>query len=63
VSVEHPTFEAWWEPFTQGVGPAGAYYAGLGIDGQVALREAARAMAPEAPFTVTAGAWAARGLA
>jgi SAM-dependent methyltransferase len=63
VSVEHPTFEAWWEPFTQGVGPAGAYYAGLSLGGQAALREAARAMAPEAPFTVTAGAWAARGLA
>ena len=28
VSVEHPTFEEWWEPFTLGVGPAGAYVAG-----------------------------------
>src|SRR5829696_1596201 len=25
VRVEHPTFEEWWEPFTLGVGPAGAY--------------------------------------
>lgn len=23
VSVEHPSFEEWWEPFTLGVGPAG----------------------------------------
>ncbi|HEY2288992.1 MAG TPA: class I SAM-dependent methyltransferase, partial [Streptosporangiaceae bacterium] len=22
VSLEHPTFDAWWEPFTRGVGPA-----------------------------------------
>ncbi len=29
VHVEHPTFEDWWEPFTLGVGPAGAYVAGL----------------------------------
>ena len=29
VSVEHPTFEEWWEPFTLGVGPAGVYIAGL----------------------------------
>ena len=29
VSVEHPTFEEWWEPFTLGVGPAGVYVAGL----------------------------------
>jgi SAM-dependent methyltransferase len=29
IRVEHPTFEDWWEPFTLGVGPAGAYVAGL----------------------------------
>ena len=29
VRVEHPTFEEWWEPFTLGVGPAGAYVAKL----------------------------------
>jgi hypothetical protein len=28
VSVEHPSFEEWWEPFTLGVGPAGSYAAG-----------------------------------
>ena len=27
VRVEHPTFDEWWEPFTLGVGPAGAYVA------------------------------------
>ena len=24
-SVEYPSFDEWWEPFTLGVGPAGAY--------------------------------------
>jgi SAM-dependent methyltransferase len=30
VSVEHATFEEWWEPFTLGVGPAGVYVIGVG---------------------------------
>ena len=63
VSVEHPTFEAWWEPFTNGVGPAGSYLASLSADRQVELREACRTVVPTAPFVVTARAWAARGLA
>ena len=29
VSLEHPTFDTWWEPFTHGVGPAGAHLASL----------------------------------
>ena len=62
-SVEHATFEAWWEPFTLGVGPAGAYVAGLDPDRRVELREGCRRQVPEVPFAVTAVAWAARGLA
>jgi len=62
VSLEHSSFEEWWEPFTLGVGPAGAYVASLGPEGQAALRERCRATLPPAPFVVTARAWAARGL-
>jgi SAM-dependent methyltransferase len=62
VEVEHSSFEEWWEPFTLGVGPAGAHYASLGPEEQAALRERCRARQPEAPFVVTAKAWAARGL-
>ncbi len=29
VSCDHANFEAWWEPFTRGVGPAGFYVARL----------------------------------
>ena len=61
VTIEHPTFEDWWEPFTLGVGPAGAYAAGLEADRQAELRERCRERFPEPPFVLTARAWAARG--
>ena len=63
VSVEHASFEAWWEPFTTGVGLAGSYLASLSADRQAELREACRAVVPTEPFVVTARAWTARGLA
>jgi SAM-dependent methyltransferase len=62
-SLEHPSFEEWWEPFTGGVGPAGAHVTGLGPERQAELRDRCRNLLPPAPFTVTARAWAARGLA
>jgi ubiquinone/menaquinone biosynthesis C-methylase UbiE len=61
-TVEHPTFEEWWEPFTLGVGPAGAYAASLDERRQTLLREHCRELLPAAPFSVTARAWAARGV-
>ena len=62
VTVQHPSFEDWWEPFTLGVGPAGAYTASLDSAQQEQLRERCRELHPDAPFTLTARAWAARGL-
>ena len=62
VSVEHPTFEDWWETYTLGVGPAGAYVAGLDPEQQDDLRERCRAQLPEPPFVIEARAWSARGL-
>jgi SAM-dependent methyltransferase len=62
-SLEHPSFEEWWEPFTRGVGPAGAYTIGLDQDRRAELRERCRSLLPAAPFVVTAKAWAARGSA
>ncbi|HET8571496.1 MAG TPA: class I SAM-dependent methyltransferase [Candidatus Limnocylindria bacterium] len=61
--LRHESFDAWWEPFEHGVGPAGAYVASLDRGQAAALRELCRSMLPEAPFTLTATAWAARGLA
>jgi ubiquinone/menaquinone biosynthesis C-methylase UbiE len=59
--LEHATFDEWWEPFTGGVGPAGAYTAKLDADGQAELRERCRARLGDGPFTIPARAWAARG--
>jgi len=61
-TVEHPSFEDWWEPYTLGVGPAGGYAAGLDPKQQAELRELCREKLPEAPFNLTFRAWAARGL-
>ena len=61
-SVEHASFEAWWELFTLGVGPAGGYLASLDSDRQAELRETCRALVPTGPFVLTVHAWAARGL-
>jgi SAM-dependent methyltransferase len=61
--VEHRDFEAWWEPFTLGVGPAGSFVAQLDAGRRERLRELCRQRIPSAPFTVSAGAWAVRGLA
>jgi SAM-dependent methyltransferase len=63
VRLEHPTFGAWWEPFTRGVGPAGAYLASLDEDRRTELRDRCRRQVPVEPFVTTAVAWAARGLA
>jgi SAM-dependent methyltransferase len=63
VGVELPSFEAWWEPFTLGVGPAGSYTASLETDWQSELRERCRALLPAGPFVQTGVAWAARGRA
>ena len=63
VRVEYESFEEWWEPFTLGVGPAGAYVLRLGDGERDQLRERCRQRLPAPPFTVTARAWAARARA
>jgi SAM-dependent methyltransferase len=60
--LEHPSFESWWEPFTRGVGPAGAYVATLTPEAQLVLRERCRAALGDGPFVIPARAWAARGM-
>ncbi len=62
VSVRHPSFEEWWEPFTLGVGPAGVHVAGLDSQHRAQLRERCRAALPDPPFVLTARAWTARGV-
>ncbi|HET7493877.1 MAG TPA: class I SAM-dependent methyltransferase [Candidatus Limnocylindrales bacterium] len=59
--LEHPSFAEWWEPFTRGVGPAGAYTVRLDPERRVALRERLRERLPSGAFVIPARAWAVRG--
>ena len=59
VRVRYASFGRWWEPFTLGVGPAGAYVASLAPDQRAALREQCRRLLPAGPVEVSATAWAA----
>jgi SAM-dependent methyltransferase len=60
VRVEHASFEEWWEPFTFGVGPAGAYVNQLTAHERNRVRESCRALLPRPPFALPARAWAVR---
>ncbi len=51
----------YWEPFTLGVGPAGAYLAGLDETDAEALRARCLAELPPGPFALDVAAWAATG--
>jgi SAM-dependent methyltransferase len=51
------SFEEWWEPFTLGVGPAGAFVASLDDADTVRLHRACRERLPDGPFELPARAW------
>jgi SAM-dependent methyltransferase len=57
VRVQHASFDEWWQPFTLGVGPAGAYLAGLEPPSQRALRQRCRRLLGQGPGLTTATAW------
>lgn len=63
VEVGYAGFPDFWEPFTLGVGPGGAYCAALPPDRREVLRTAChrRLGSPSAPFTLRAEAVAVRG--
>jgi SAM-dependent methyltransferase len=63
VSVRFSSFDDWWQSFTVGVGPPGAYLASLDHDRQAALRAGCARLLPQAPFTLTARSWTARARA
>lgn len=59
VRVRHASFDDWWDRFTLGVGPAGAYAASLTAEHRTALREQCQRLLPPAgPVDITATAWA-----
>lgn len=59
VRVRQAGFESWWETYTLGVGPAGAYLTSLPAARRDELRERCRRLVPAGPFDVSATAWAA----
>ncbi|WP_344771919.1 class I SAM-dependent methyltransferase [Nocardioides panacisoli] len=61
VALEFATFEEWWLPFTEAVGPAGAYVARLGEDRRERLVTELRREYGEGPFSLQVAAWAATG--
>ncbi|MDF1602532.1 methyltransferase domain-containing protein [Nocardioides sp. YIM 152315] len=63
VTVTHPTFEEWWEPYTLGVGPAGDHVTGLSAEQRSRLERRARERLGDGPFDVTGTAWCAVGRA
>lgn len=62
VTVEHNGFDAWWEPYTFGVAPAGRQLAALSPEDRERVRARCAELLPSGPFAVTATAWAARGV-
>jgi SAM-dependent methyltransferase len=65
VSASYANFEDLWAPFTAGVAPSGAFYKSLDDERRAALREACRGHlgVGDAPFELSARAWAAAGRA
>ena len=63
VQIGFPSFQDWWDPFTLGVGPAGAYVAGLDEPQRAALAAECARVLPLAPFEITASAWTVLGRA
>lgn len=61
VTITHPSFEEWWEPFLGGVGPVGAAIAHLDAVRVEQLRATCRENLGDGPFEITAVAFAARG--
>ena len=60
-SVTYARFEEWWEPYTAGIGPAGAYVRALDEERREELRERCRRLLPDPPFTIDSVAWATKG--
>jgi SAM-dependent methyltransferase len=61
VHVECATFDDWWQPFTFGVGPAGAHVLGLSDEQRQTLQDRCAEILPRAPFEIAASAWFALG--
>jgi SAM-dependent methyltransferase len=64
VEASYESFDDYWSPFPSGIAPSGAYCASLDPERQGELRDAVRGRLgdPQGPFTLSARAWAVRGV-
>lgn len=62
VTSEYSGFDEWWDSYGNGVAPAGQQLAALSASDRERVRERCAAALPSGPFTVSATAWAARGV-
>ena len=60
VSASFTGADAWWRPFTLGVGPIGTYVASLAPEHRERLRARCAELLPPGPFVVEATAWTAK---
>jgi SAM-dependent methyltransferase len=63
VTVTHPSFEEWWDPYLHGVGPIGEAVAALDDHERTRVEDLLREDLGEGPFDLTAVAFAVRGRA
>lgn len=61
VALEFDGFDEWWDPFTYGVGPAGAFLAARSVEVRQEIRAACADLLGAPPFTVLGQAWCASG--
>lgn len=66
IGMDFTSFDDYWQPHLKGVGPGGAYVAGLPPEGREmlrhALQERLQANRRAGPFSLRAKAWAVRGV-
>ena len=63
VSAMYDDFDDFWEPFTYGIGPSGGFLVTLTEPEQAEVRAACRSELPDGPFSLSARAWYAQGIA
>jgi hypothetical protein len=66
IRMDYANFDDYWQPMCGGQGPVGTYLAGLSPEMRARLERAVaiayRSGAPDGPRSLTATAWAVRGL-
>jgi len=57
VRVPFTSYDEWWAPYLDGVGPVGSYVASLDADHRRRVEQRCRELLPEPPFEHAATAW------